>query len=95
MKHNNVMIYFKTSCVCMLVYWSIIIITLAVKSSIDAVCFGLLSALLYSAALILGFKRGNVQLVPVRMEEAVEKMYRHVIAETVIHEEQEDAGTYN
>lgn len=57
----------------MLIYWSIIIITLAVKSSIDAVCFGLLSALLYSAALVLGFKRGNDYL------KIINKYYPHVM----------------
>lgn len=73
MKHNNVIPYFKTSCVCMLIYWSIIIITLARKSAMGVVYFGLLSAMLYGAALVLGFKRGNDYL------KIINKYYPHVM----------------
>lgn len=59
MKHNNVMTYFKTSFVCMLIYWSIIIISVTAKSGISIIYFGLLSAMLYGAALVLSFKRGK------------------------------------
>lgn len=73
MKHNNVVKFFKTSCVSMLIYWSTIIITLAVKSAIGGICFGLLSAMLYGVALVLSFKRGNDYL------KTINKHYPHVM----------------
>ncbi len=72
-KHNNVVNFFKTSCVCLLIYWSIIIITVAGKSAISGICFGLLSAMFYSVALVLGFKRGNDYL------KIINKYYPHVM----------------
>lgn len=73
MKHNNVVNFFKTSCVCIVIYWSIIIIMLAIKSAIGVLCFGLLSAMVYGVALILGFKRGNEYL------KVINKYYPHVM----------------
>jgi len=55
-----------------LIYWPVILITLAVKSAIG-VGFGLLSAMFYGVALVLGFKRGNDYL------KVMNKYYPHVM----------------
>ena len=73
MKHKNVVNFFKTSCVCLLIYWSIIVITLATKSAMGVMSFGLLSAMFYGVALVLGFKRGNDYL------KIINKYYPHVM----------------
>lgn len=58
-KHNNIISLFRKSFICIFLYWTIIIITLIVESSINVIYFGLLSAIAYGVALVLGFKMGS------------------------------------